>query len=125
MTYEVEKAGFCVDRLQCYYGIVNTIEYLLLGALVWRVNDALGASQGLRNYLKRNQKTRAVAWKTIKGLMKQEGVCGTIYLFLLAVFFVIFKVLGILFNSQQKKDIHHAISFDIIAHKESGLSGDR
>ena len=97
---------------------MDTIEYLLFSALLWKVNDALKASSGLRNYLQREQKKRMVVWKAIKGLTKKEGVLGMIYIFLISLFFVLFKVLGVVFNSQQKKDIHHAISFDIIAHKE-------
>ena len=70
-------------------------------------------------YLERaGQETRRVAWRAIIRLMKQEGPVGMIYIFLIAMLFYVFKVLGILFNSQQRKDIHHAIAFDIIAYKK-------
>ena len=118
LAYEVEKAGFRIDRLHGSYGVADTIEYLLFSALLWKVNDALMASHGLRYYLQREQKKRVEVWKAIKGLMKKEGVLGIIYIFLIAMFFIIFKSLGVLFNSQQKKDVHHAISFKIIAYKE-------
>ena len=118
LTYEVEKAGFHVDWLHGGYGVVDNVEYLLFGALVGKVSDALMASDGLMKYLEREQKKRVVVWKAIKGLMKKEGVLGMTYIFLIAIFFVLFKVLGVIFNSQQKKDIRHATSFKIIAHKE-------
>ena len=90
LAYEVEKAGFRVDQLHGSYGVVDNIEYLLYAAVGWRV----------------------VKDKDYK------SISSAIYILILGMLFILFKVLGVLFNSQQKRDIHHATSFDIIAHKE-------
>ncbi len=89
LAYEIEKAGFCVDRLHGSYGVADSIEYLLFAAVGWRIKD--------KDY---------------------KSIGSAIYILMLTVAFVFFKVLALLFNSQQKKDIHHATSFSIIAHKE-------
>lgn len=117
LVYELESTGFSVDQVYGSYGVFDTLEYLLFGTLVWKVNDALGASHGLKRYLKKEQKTRVLIWEAIKGLMKREGALGIIYILLIAIFFVIFKVMAIIFDSMQKRDIHHATSFSIICHK--------
>ena len=90
LAYEVEKAGFCVDRVHGSYGVMDNIEYLLFSAVGWRVAKD-------KNY---------------------KSIGSVVYIVVLGMLFFVFKVLGVIFNSQQKKDIHHAISFDIIAHKE-------
>jgi ubiquinone/menaquinone biosynthesis C-methylase UbiE len=90
LAYEVEKAGFHVDQLHGSYGVVDNIEYLLYSAVGWRVAKD-------KDY---------------------KSIGSVIYIMALTMLFALFKVLGIIFNSQQKRDIHHATSFDIIAHKE-------
>jgi SAM-dependent methyltransferase len=90
LAYEVEKAGFRVDRLHGSYGVVDNIEYLLYSAVGWRV----------------------VKDKDYK------SIGSVIYISMLAMLFVLLKALGLIFNSQQKRDVHHATSFDIVAHKE-------
>jgi len=90
LTYEVEKAGFHVDRLHGSYGVMDNIEYLLYNAVGWRI----------------------VKDKDYKGIVSM------IYILMLAMLFVLFKALGFIFNSQQKRDVHHATSFEIVAHKE-------
>ena len=90
LTYEVEKAGFRVDRLHGSYGVVDNIEYLLYSVVGWRV----------------------VKDKDYK------SIGSVIYILMLARLFVLFKALGFIFKSQQKRDVHHATSFDIVAHKE-------
>ena len=90
LAYEVEKAGFHVDQLHGSYGVVDNIEYLLYSAVGWRVAKD-------KDY---------------------KSIGSVIYIMALAMLFALFKVLGFIFNSQQKKDMHHATSFDIIAHKE-------
>lgn len=90
LVYYVEKAGFRMDRLHGSYGVVDNIEYLLFSAVGWRI-------------------VRDKDYKSIGSI---------VYILALTILFALFKVLGFLFNSQQKRDIHHATSFDIIAHKE-------
>ncbi len=90
LTYEVEKAGFRVDRLHGSYGVIDNIEYLLFSAVGWRV-------------VKDND---------------YKSIGSVIYILMLAMLFVLFKALGFIFNSQQKRDVHHATSFDIVSHKE-------
>lgn len=90
LAYEVEKAGFCVDRVHGSYGVMDNIEYLLFSAVGWRVAKD-------KDY---------------------KSIGSVIYIVVLAILFFVFKISGVLFNSQQKKDMHHATSFDIIAHKE-------
>lgn len=90
LTYEVEKAGFSVDRLHGSYGVVDNIEYLLYSA---------------------------VGWKAVKD-KDYKSIGSVVYILILGILFFVFKVLGVLFNSQQKRDVHHATSFDIVAHKE-------
>ena len=90
LAYEVEKAGFHVDRLHGSYGVVDNIEYLLYSA---------------------------VGWKAVKD-KDYKSIGSVIYILMLAMLFVLFKTLGFIFNSQQKRDVHHATSFDVIAHKE-------
>lgn len=89
LAYEVEKAGFRVDQLHGSYGVADNMEYLLYAAIGWRVKD--------KDY---------------------KSISSAIYILILGMLFILLKVLGVLFNSQQKRDIHHATSFDIIAHKE-------
>lgn len=88
LAYEVEKAGFRVERVHGFYGIADSIEYLLFAAIGWKIKD--------KDY---------------------KGIGSAIYIAMLTIAFAFFKVLGILFNSQQKRDIHHATSFSIIARK--------
>ena len=90
LAYEVEKTGFRVDRLHGSYGVVDNIEYLLYSVVGWRV----------------------VKDKDYK------SIGSVIYILMLAMLFVLFKALGFIFNSQQKRDVHHATSFDIVSHKE-------
>ena len=90
LAYEVEKAGFHVDQLHGSYGVVDNIEYLLYSAVGWRVAKD-------KDY---------------------KSIGSVIYIMALTMLFALFKALGFIFNSQQKRDIHHATSFDIIAHKE-------
>ena len=90
LAYEVEKAGFRVDQLHGSYGVMDNIEYLTFSAIGWRVAKD-------RDY---------------------KSISSAIYILVLGMLFILFKVLAVLFNSQQKRDIHHATSFDIIAHKE-------
>lgn len=90
LEYVVEKAGFCVDRVHGSYGVIDNMEYLLYSAVGWRVAKD-------KDY---------------------KSIGSVIYIMALAMLFALFKVLGFIFNSQQKKDMHHATSFDIIAHKE-------
>ena len=90
LAYEVEKAGFRVDRLHGSYGVMDNIEYLLYSVVGWRV----------------------VKDKDYK------SIGSVIYILMLAMLFVLFKALGFIFNSQQRRDVHHATSFDIVAHKE-------
>jgi ubiquinone/menaquinone biosynthesis C-methylase UbiE len=37
LKYQLEKQGFKQIKILCDYGSLNTIEYLLLGSIVWRV----------------------------------------------------------------------------------------
>lgn len=90
MAYEVEKAGFRIDRLHGSYGVADNIEYLLFSAVGWRVVKD-------KDY---------------------RSIGSVVYILILGILFFVFKVLGVLFNSQQKRDVHHATSFDIVAHKE-------
>ena len=90
LAYEVEKAGFHVDHLHGSYGVVDNIEYLLYSA---------------------------VGWKAVKD-KDYKSIGSVVYILILGILFFVFKVLGVLFNSQQKRDVHHATSFDIVAHKE-------
>lgn len=90
LTYEVEKAGFRVDHLHSSYGVVDNIEYLIYTAVGWRI----------------------VKDKDYK------SIGSVVYILILGILFFVFKVLGVLFNSQQKRDVHHATSVDIVAHKE-------
>ncbi|MGB3459364.1 MAG: class I SAM-dependent methyltransferase [Halobacteriota archaeon] len=90
LAYGVEKAGFHVDRLHGSYGVVDNIEYLLYSAVGWRVAKD-------KDY---------------------KSIGSVVYILILGILFLYSKLLGVLFNSQQKRDIHHATSFDIIAHKE-------
>lgn len=117
LAYEVQKAGFHVEWLHGNFGIIDNIEYLLFGAFVWKVNDALMLPEGLTKYLEKNRKKRLVVWEVTKGLIKNEGAVGVTYIFLIALLFVLFRGLGIIFDSQQRKDLHHATSFDMIAYK--------
>jgi ubiquinone/menaquinone biosynthesis C-methylase UbiE len=90
LAYEVEKAGFRVDRLHGSYGVVDNIEYLLYSAVGWRVVKD-------KDY---------------------RSIGSVTYILMLAMLFVLFKILGFIFNSQQRRDVYHATSFDIVAHKE-------
>ena len=93
LAYEVEKAGFLVDRLHGSYGVMDNIEYLLYSAVGWRVAKD-------KDYKK---------------------IGSFVYSIMLALLFVLFKALGFIFNRQQNGDVHHATSFDIIAHKNRGM----
>ncbi len=115
LTYEVENAGFRVDWLHGNYGVVDNVEFLLFGALVWKINDALGASDGFTKFFKNYPKN--IVWNISRSLVMKEGIVGIIYIFFIVVLLVIFKALGFIFDSQQKKDVHHPTSFDMIAHK--------
>jgi len=88
LAWEVEKAGFLVERVHGFYGVGDSIEYLLFAAVGWKIID--------KDY---------------------KSIGSAIYIASLTIAFAFFKVLGILFNSQQKRDIHHAISFSIIERK--------
>ena len=90
LRYEIGKAGFCLDKLYGSYGVLDNIEYLLFSAIGWRV-------------------TRDKDYKTFGSLL---------YILVLGLFFMITKIFGSLFSFQQRKDIHHATNFTIIAHKE-------
>ncbi len=89
LKYEINKAGFELDKLYGGYGVLDNMEYLLFNAIGWRV-------------------TKDKDYKTFGSLL---------YIFILGFFFVMAKTFGTFFSSQQKKDIHHATNFTMIARK--------
>ncbi|MFX0201457.1 MAG: class I SAM-dependent methyltransferase [Candidatus Hodarchaeota archaeon] len=88
LLYEVKKAGFHVDQLHGSYGVLNNIEYLLWAAVGWRIKDKAYKSVG-----------------------------SGFYILALGLLFIISEILGAIFSPEQKKDVHHATSFSVIARK--------
>lgn len=78
LKYQLKKYGFKDIKIACDYGSLNTIEYLLLGSVVWRIR--LGF---LNNF----------PW-------------GYIYIFLMIILFGAVKLFHLIFSSLQKKDKH-------------------
>lgn len=91
LSYEVENADFSIDYTYGAYGVLDSIEYLLFGAIVYNRNDCKG----------------------------KQGITDIIYLSFLVFQFAIFKVSSLIFNFRQKKDFHHSVAFYIVAHKKS------
>ena len=90
LAYAVEKAGFRVDQVYGSYGALDNVEYLLFSAVSLRFAKA----------------------------KDHKNIGSVVYILLLGLLFLVFKVLAVLFNSQQKCDVRHATAFMIIAHKE-------
>lgn len=89
LKYEVENAGFNVINNYGAYGIIDTIEYLLFSGILWKIKD-----------------------KSFK------KITDIIYILILGLGYISFKFLGFIFSSVQKKDLHHAVAFSVIAKKE-------
>lgn len=89
LQHEVENAGFIIINSYGAHGIIDSVEYLLFSGILWKVKD-----NSLKNIL------------------------DIIYLLVLGFGYIIFKFLGLIFSSVQKKDIHHSVAFSVIAKKE-------
>lgn len=78
LKYQLEKVGFKNVKISCDYGSLNTMEYLLLGSVVWRVR--LGF---LKNF-----------------------PFGYLYIFFMGILFGLVKLFHIIFLPLQKEDKH-------------------
>lgn len=76
----LNKLGFKVLRMKNDYGALNTIEYLLLGSMVWRLRSGF----------------------------RKNFPFGHIYILFLFVLFVLVKILAAVFQPLQNKDRHFA-----------------
>jgi len=74
----LKKHNIQTIKQHCDYGALNTLEYLLLGSIVWRTR--LG--------------------------FKHNFPAGYVYIFFLIFFFLITKISNIIFSPLQKKDKH-------------------
>jgi len=94
LVVEVENADFSIDFTYGAYGVLDSIEYLLFGAIVYNRND----------------------------YKEKQGITDLIYLSFLVFQFAIFKVSCWIFSFMQKKDVHHSVAFYIVASKKSNES---
>jgi SAM-dependent methyltransferase len=78
LTNLLKKHGFQINKVHCDYGVLNTLEYLLLGSIVWRTR--LG--------------------------FRKNFPAGYIYILFLILYFLITKISNIIFRPLQKKDKH-------------------
>lgn len=85
------RAGFRVLKTKCDYGALNTVEYLLLGSIVWRFRMGL----------------------------KYNLPFGYIYILFLLFSFLVIKLSLIIFYALQKSDIHFATTIMTICEKSS------
>lgn len=88
LTYIVEAKGFTIEKSIGFFGIIDTIEYLVFAGLGWKIKE-----------------------KSIKNFIS--------VIYLIALFFLYFqlRLLGQIFSSIQKEDLHHAVAFMVIAKK--------
>lgn len=86
----VESVGFKIEWIYGNYGVIDTIEYLLFGAIVWKIKESA--------YKKLTQ---------------------SVYIVTLLFAFIFMKVLGFCFRNIQKTDCHHATFFRLLASKPS------
>jgi len=87
---EVKRTGFLVSETYASYGVLDTLEYLLFNAIGWKIfKEKTGRRFG-----------------------------SILYISVLAILFLVVRILAIVFGSHQNKDIRYAISFVVIGYKE-------
>jgi len=93
--HELESAGFEVKELHGSYGILDSIEYLLFAGVGWKIKD-----------------------KTLKSM----SLNSIMYFFVLLILFAYVRLFALIFDSMQKEDLHHAVSFEVISKKSREMS---
>jgi len=88
LKYIVSSAGFKIDYIRGNNGILNAMEYLLFGAIAWKIKE--GSYKRLPQF---------------------------IYTTALLFLFALIKFLNFCFRNIQRKDYHFATSFRLLAHK--------
>lgn len=86
----LEKYHFNVEKTFCDYGALNTLEYLLLGSVVWRI--------------------RLGFWKNFPS--------GYVYIFCLLILFLLLKIFHLIFFILQKEDRHFITQVSLVASKK-------
>ncbi|MBI2112758.1 class I SAM-dependent methyltransferase [Candidatus Woesearchaeota archaeon] len=86
----LERQGFLIKKMHSDYGVLSTLEYLLLGGIVWRVRRGF--------------------WKNFP--------LGYLYSLVLGSLFLLFKIVHLLFYYLQKQDEHFMTQVTVIVRKK-------